>query len=105
MDIEELYDRAVNEFEDIIFLGDLKAVNSEFWSVDVTNVESRDLHTECITLGLTDLIYEPTRIVNHMKSCIDLILYNKLVMVGESGVGVQNIRCLQSLPYLCCIKF
>ena len=61
MNIEELYDRAVNEFEDIIFLGNLNARNSQFWYDEVTNAEGPILHTICIKLRFTELIHEPTR--------------------------------------------
>ena len=104
-DIEELYDIAMNEFEDIVFLGDMNARNSEFWNGDIINIEGQALHTLCARLGKAELIHKPTRIVNRSKSCIDLILYNKPQMVVESGAGCKIAEICDHCPIYVIIKF
>ena len=86
-DIEELYIGAVDEFKDIMFLDDMNAWNSEFWNKDVTNVEGWALPS--VRLGSTEFIKKLIRIVNSIKSCTDLILYDKPLMVVEIDVGCK----------------
>ncbi len=65
-----------NEFDHIVFLGDMNGRKSLFWNHDITNTEGRALLASFKQHEFDNLIHEPTRIVENCESCIDFMFTN-----------------------------
>ena len=67
-------------------LGDFNA-KSKSWSVnDTTTEEGTILENLTSLFGLNQLISDPTHILQHSSSCIDLIFVNQPNLVIDSGI-------------------
>ena len=84
-DTDSIIDSASEEFDEIVFLGDMNARNELFWNQDLTNTEGRALYSSFNALGFVQMIHEPTRIVGNTRSCIDLIFANNPFTFSEVG--------------------
>ena len=78
----------INSFDPhlVILLGDFNA-KSKSWSInDTTTEEGTILENVTFLLGLNQLISDPTHILQHSSSCIDLIFVNQPNLVIDSGI-------------------
>ena len=65
----------------VILLGDFNA-KSKSWSInDTTTEEGTILENLTSLFGMKQLIYDPTHILQHSSSCIDLIFFNQPSLV------------------------
>ena len=70
----------------MILLGDFNA-KSKSWSInDTTTEEGTILENVTSLFGLNQLISDPTHILQHSSSCIDLIFVNQPSLVIDSGI-------------------
>ena len=70
----------------MILLGDFNA-KSKSWSInDTTTEEGTILENLTSLFGLNQLISDPTHILQHSSSCIDLIFVNQPNLVIDSGI-------------------
>ena len=78
----------INSFDPhfVILLGDFNA-KSKSWSInDTTTEEGTILENVTSLFGLNQLISDPTHILQHSSSCIDLIFVNQPNLVIDSGI-------------------
>ena len=92
------FDEFLNNFEnllnvitshkvDFIFiLGDFNARTPSWWKNDSSTSEGTRIEALTSFYGLTQIISEPTHILQNSASCIDLIFTNQPNIVIESGV-------------------
>jgi exonuclease III len=80
------YTKALCYNKDIVICGDLNCnlINNE-------SPDTQALVTFCITMNLTQLIAEPTRVTASSQSLIDVILVSNPGIVMESGVVMSTI--------------
>ena len=70
----------------VILLGDFNA-KSKSWSVNDTTTEEGTILENLTSLyGMKQLISDPTHILQHFSSCIDLIFVNQPNLVIDSGI-------------------
>ncbi len=94
-----------NEFEEIIFLGDMNGRNVLFWNGDKTNTEGRALYASFNSLGFDNMIHEPTRIVGDTKSCIDLLFTNNPFMFSKIGVREKIVEICDHCPIFATMEY
>ena len=70
----------------VIHLGDFNAHNSNWWHGDTDNEAGKLLHDVFDDLGLTQLVNDPTHILNNSKSCTDLVLSDQPNIISECSV-------------------
>ena len=70
----------------IVVLGDFNAKSNNWCKVDITSLECSKIDTITSSYGLSQLIQEPTHILNSSSSCIDLIFTSQPNLVRESGI-------------------
>ena len=70
----------------IFIIGDFNAKLSTWKTDDHDTPEGVDIDTLTSSYGLTQIISEPTHILPHSSTCIDLLFTNQPNMVSESGV-------------------
>ena len=78
----------INSFDPhfVILLGDFNA-KPKPWSInDTTTEEGTILENLTSLFGLNQLISDPTHILQHSSSCIDLIFVNQPNLVIDSGI-------------------
>ena len=78
----------INSFDPhfVILLGDFNA-KSKSWSInDTTTEEGTILENLTSLFGMKQLISDPTHILRHSSSCIDLIFVNQPNLVIDSGI-------------------
>ena len=78
-------------------IGDFNAKSKNWCSTDNASTEGTEIEILTSHYGLSQLIKEPTFIINNSKSCIDLIFTSQPNLVTESGI-------LSSLHPNCLIK-
>ena len=70
----------------MVLLSDFNA-KSKSWSInDTTTEEGKILEKVTSLFGLNQLISDPTHILQHSSSCIDLIFVNQPNLVIDSGI-------------------
>ncbi len=84
-DLNDVIDKASEEFDDIVIMGDMNARNTLFWNHDITNTDGRILNAFFRSLSYEELVHEPTRIVGETKTCIDLMFTNNPLIFSEIG--------------------
>ena len=67
-------------------IGDFNAKSKDWCSIDITSFEGSDLDFLISQFGLSQIIKEPTHILDNSRSCIDLIFTSQPNMVIDSGV-------------------
>ena len=81
----------INSFDPhfVILPGDFNA-KSKSWSINDTATEEGTILENVTSLfGLNQLISDPTHILQHSSSCIDLIFVNQPNLVIDSGIHYQ----------------
>ena len=78
----------------VILLGDFNS-KSKSWSVNDTISEEGTILENLTSLyGVKQLISDPTHILQHLSSCIDLIFANQPNLVVDSGIHPSlNLNC------------
>nr|CAH7768669.1 unnamed protein product [Callosobruchus chinensis] len=84
--------------ENILFLGD---VNINFLSAD--SVATKYFNSMLTSLGLNQLVSEPTHIANHSTSLIDIVLTNNVNFIDSTFVRASNFSLRECVG--CNIKF
>ena len=69
-----------------ILLGDFNAGSKSLWVHDITNNEGTQVESISSLYGFSQLISEPTHILQNSSSCINLIFTDKPNLVINSGV-------------------
>jgi hypothetical protein len=67
-------------------MGDLNAKHPTFWKDDPVTTEGRTLVSLINTLGMKQLIREPTRVTASSRSCIDVLFTDNANSVISAGV-------------------
>ena len=67
-------------------IGDFNAKSKDWCSIDITSSEGSELDFLTSQFGLSQIIKEPTNILDNSKSCIDLIFTSQPNVVIDSGV-------------------
>ena len=67
-------------------IGDFNAKSKNWCSTDNASTEGTEIEILTSHYGLSQLIKEPTFIINNSKSCIDLIFTSQPNLVTESGI-------------------
>jgi len=83
----------------------MNARNVAFWSEDITNTEGRALYSTMNQAGFTQLIHEPTRIVNSRRSCIDLIFSLNPNLIIDAGVRPKISDLCDHSPIYATLKY
>ena len=77
-----------------IITGDFNARSSNWWKNDITNSVGEKLDSLTSSAGYSQIIDEPTHIVNNSTSCIDLIFCTNTNVISKRGVDVSIFeRC------------
>ena len=69
-----------------ILVGDFNARSKSWWVHDITNRERTQIESINSLYGFSQLISEPTRILQNSSSCIDLIFTDQPNLVINSGI-------------------
>ena len=69
-----------------VMIGDFNAKSKDWCSIDITSFEGSELDFLTSQFGLSQIIKEPTHILDNSRSCIDLIFTSQPNMVIDSGV-------------------
>ena len=83
-----------------ILLGDFNARSKSWWVHDITN--NKGVHIESISslYGLSQLISEPTHILQNSSSCIDLIFTDQPNLVINSRIKLSlHESCHHQITY------
>ena len=72
-----------------IITGDFNARSSNWWKNDITNSVGQKLDSLTSSAGYSQIIDEPTHIVNSSTSCIDLIFCTNTSVISKRGVDVS----------------
>ena len=67
-------------------IGDFNAKSKQWYKIDITSFEGSQLQLITSKFGLSQIITEPTHILENSKSCIDLLFTSQPNMVMDSGV-------------------
>ena len=70
----------------LLVTGDFNARNSSWWKNDCLTREGNEIESLTYSYGLTQLITDPTHILQNSFSCIDLIFTNQPNFVIDNGV-------------------
>ena len=83
-----------------VMIGDFNAKSEDWCSVDTTSSECSELDFLTSQFGLSQIIKNPTHIINNSRSCIDLIFTSQPNMVIDSGVHASlHSNCHQQIIY------
>nr|CAH7734724.1 unnamed protein product [Callosobruchus chinensis] len=96
--LEVSFTIASTHSENILFLGD---VNINFLSAD--SVATKYFNSMLTSLGLNQLVSEPTHITDHSTSLIDIVLYNNVNFIDSTFVRASNFSLHECVG--CNIKF
>ena len=83
-----------------ILIGDFNAKLSKWWPSDKDNKSGQDIDTFTTTSGYTQMIGQPTHIINDKTSCIDLLFTTNSKLLCD--VGVEQIiynKCHYNIIY------
>ena len=72
-----------------IVIGDFNARTSKWCSSDKETFEGRAIHSLMTSAGYTQLIDQPSHVINNSSSCIDLVVASNPNVVCNSGVGLS----------------
>ena len=97
-------------------IGDFNTKSKDWCSIDITSFEGSELDFLTSQFGLSQIIKEPTHILDNSRSCIDLIFTSEANMVIDSGVHASlqkslnvfifiNKTIIQTKLSVCCIQF
>ena len=70
----------------IVIIGDFNAKSSNWYLNDVTRFEGLKIEFLASQFAMSQVINEPTHILDNSKSCIDLIFTSQTNMIRNSGV-------------------
>ena len=70
----------------IVIIGDFNAKSSNWYLNDVTRFEGLKIEFLASQFAMSQVINEPTHILDNSKSCIDLIFTSQPNMIMDSGV-------------------
>ncbi len=87
-----------NEFDHIVFLGDMNGRNSLFWNQDIANTEGRALLASFIQHEFDHFIHEPTRIVENCVSCINLMFTKNPFVFRTVGTHDKIVDICDDCP-------
>ena len=84
-------------------IGDFNAKSKDWCSIDITSFEVSELDFITSQFGLSQVIKEPTHILDNSRSCVGLIFTSQPNMVTESGVHASlHSNCYHQII---CAKF
>ena len=84
-----------------ILLGDFNARSKSWWVHDITNNEGIQIESISSLYGLSQLISEPTHILQNSSSCIDLIFTDQPNLVINSGIKPSlHENCHHQITYV-----
>ena len=82
-------------------IADFNAKSKDWCSTDITSCKGSKLDLLTSQFGLSQIIKEPTHILDNSRSCIDLIFTFQPNMVIDSGVhGSLHSNCHHQVIYL-----
>lgn len=93
-DLENAIAYACSITNDIVVIGDFNI------NIQVTSLLSTQLLSSLDTVGLKQIIFEPTRVTRHSSTTIDLILVNENLQEIESGV-IHDHKISDHSPIFC----
>ena len=83
-----------------VMIGDFNAKSKDWCSIDITSFEGSELDFLTSQFGLSQIIKEPTHILDNSRSCIDLIFTSQPNMVIDSGVYASfHANCHHQIIY------
>ena len=83
-----------------ILLGDFNARSKSWWVYNITNSEGTQIESVNSLYGFSQLISEPTHILQNSSSCIDLILTDQPNLEINSGVKLSlHKNCHHQITY------
>ena len=83
-----------------VMIGDFNAKSKDWCSIDITSFEGSELDFLTSQFGLSQIIKEPTHILDNSRSCIDLIFTSQPNMVIDSGVHASlHANCHHKIIY------
>ena len=83
-----------------VMIGDFNAKSKDWCSIDITSFEGSELDFLTSQFGLSQIIKEPTHILDNSRSCIDLIFTSQPNMVIDSGVHASlHANCHHQIIY------
>ena len=80
-------------------IGDFNAKSKDWCSIDITSFEGSELDFLTSQFGLSQIIKEPTHILDDSRSSIDLIFTSQSNMVIDSGVLLLYTRIVTTKFY------
>ena len=81
-------------------IGDFNAKFKDWCSIDTTSYEGSGLDFLTSQLGLSQIIKEPTHILDNSRSCIELTFTSQLNMEIDSGVQASlHANCHHQIIY------
>ena len=84
----------------IIFTGDFNCRSQQWWPGDIENEEGVALDEFIESNNLTQLIDQPTHIINESRSCIDLIITDQPNILVDYGVHPSLYKtCHHEITY------
>ena len=78
-------------------IGDFNPKSKQWCEIDKNSFESSQLQLLTEKFGLSQIITEPTYILESSRSCIDLLLSSQPIMVTYSGVHVFSTVTTKSI--------
>ena len=95
---------AADNFEKVelleVFLGDFNAKSKTWFINNQSSKEGTQLESLTSLYGLTQLIAEPTHVLENSSSCIDLIFTNQPNLIMDSGVHPSlHSKCHHQVIY------
>ena len=83
-----------------VMIGDFNAKFKDWCSIDITSFEGSELDFLTSQFGLSQIIKEPTHILDNSRSCIDVIFTSQPNMVIDSGVHASlHANCHHQIIY------
>ena len=83
-----------------VMIGGFTAKSKSWCSLDIISFEDSELDFLATQFGLSQIIKEPTHILDNSRSCIDLIFTSQPNMVIDSLVHASlNSNCHQQIIY------
>ena len=83
-----------------VLLGDFNARSKSWWVHDITNNEGTQIQSISSMYSFSQLISEPTHILQNSSSCIDPIFTNKTNIVINSGIKPSlHENCHHQITY------
>ena len=84
----------------LVVICQFNARNSKWWSSDIETFEGLAIHSLKTSAGYTDLVDQPTRVINNSSFCIDLVFASNPNLICNSGVELSLFhKCHQSLIF------